>query len=173
MRAVNNQRGIALVVALMVLLIISIVGVAAMRSSTFSAKVATGAQLDAIAFEAAESAIVTTFNNLAAINAADDPVVFDQIVELFNSEGQRILRTCGAGDRFDSRGFVQAESRSASTGFSMKSGNQISSSGGGGALFADFTITIQGNSNLVGYGISNRHVQQARRSGMIPGSEIQ
>jgi type IV pilus assembly protein PilX len=181
MKTTKQQRGVALMAALMVLLIISIIGVAAMRSSAFSAKVATGVQLDAIAFEAAESAIAETLFSISAFNDAQSNDDFDEIVDLFNggtvvwciTEGGKTNAACADTARFDSRGVVQAESRAASTGYSATSGNQISSAGGGGVLIADFELTIQGNSTLVGYGLSNRHVQQALRRGMVPGSEIQ
>lgn len=181
MKTINQQRGMALMAALMVLLVISIIGVTAMRSSAFSAKVATGVQLDAIAFEAAESAIADTLFSISEFNDAESGAEYDQIVSLFNggtlvwciAKGGKTNSACTAADRFDSRGVVRAESRAASTGYSATSGNQISSSGGGGVLIADFELTIQGNSTLVGYGLSNRHVQQALRRGMVPGSEIQ
>jgi Tfp pilus assembly protein PilX len=181
MNTIKRQRGMALLAALMVLMMISIIGVAAMRSSTFSAKVATGVQLDAIAFEAAESAIADTMFSVADFNSDEGSAKFDNVVTLFNGGTLTwcILKTskkdsaCASGDRFDSRGVVQAEARASSTGFSATSGSQVSSSGGGGVMIADFELTIQGDSTLVGYGISNRHVQQALRRGMVPGSVIQ
>jgi len=181
MKMINQQRGMALMAALMVLLIISIIGVTAMRSSAFSAKVAAGVQLDAIAFEAAESAIAETIFSITEFNDTGTGAEYDQIVNLFNggtivwcvTSGGRTDQECADTDRFDSRGLIRAESRAASTGYSPTSGNQISSAGGGGVLIADFELTIQGNSTLVGYGLSNRHVQQALRRGMVPGSEIQ
>ena len=181
MKTINQQRGMALMAALMVLLVISIIGVTAMRSSAFSAKVATGVQLDAIAFEAAESAIAETLFSISEFNDSQSGEEYDQIIDLFNggtliwcvTKAGRTTDACTDESRFDSRGVVRAEARAASTGYSATSGNQISSAGGGGVLIADFELTIQGNSTLVGYGLSNRHVQQALRRGMVPGSEIQ
>jgi len=49
----NNQRGAALIVALLILVVVSVLGVSAMKTSMFAAKVATGTQADAMVFEAA------------------------------------------------------------------------------------------------------------------------
>jgi type IV pilus assembly protein PilX len=182
MKNIQRQRGAALLVALMILLIVSIIGVAAMRSSTLASRVAMGAQLDAIVFEAAESAIAETMANLTVFNASDDELKFEEIVSLFNGETitwclqkdlSRKLDSCGNSDFLDSRSLITAESRSKAVGFSAVSGNQISSAGGAAVLFADFELAIQGDGAMPGYGLSNRHVQQALRRGMIPAKEIQ
>src|SRR5690606_27430790 len=78
----NRQRGAALLVALMILLIVSVIGISAMRSSSFSAKVAMGTQLDAMAFEAAETAIGQTLDKLLAADAAST----DDVTLLMNGE---------------------------------------------------------------------------------------
>ncbi len=53
----HRQEGAALVIALLILVVVSLLGVSAMKTSVFSAKVATGTQADAMTFEAAETSL--------------------------------------------------------------------------------------------------------------------
>ncbi|MCH8544755.1 MAG: hypothetical protein LAT61_14420 [Alcanivorax sp.] len=176
-----RQQGVALFVSLMILLIISVIGIAAMRSSTFSAKVAMGTQLDAMVFEAAESGIAVTMAHLVDLNASDDAEVFDEIAGLFNgltitwciaASGELVLQSCGANQYMDARNALLVETRSRAIGFSPASGNQISSTGGMGTIIGDFELLIQGNGSMPGYNMSNRHIQHALRRGMIPAQEF-
>ena len=57
----RRQQGAALVVALLILVVVSLLGVSAMKSSVFSAKVATGTQADAMTFEAAETSLTGAY----------------------------------------------------------------------------------------------------------------
>lgn len=182
MKSAVSQRGATLIVALLILAIISVTGLLAMRSSIFSNRVATGVQLDALAFEAAESAVFRAMNDLTVFNDSDDAAVFDQVIELFNGETivwceleNGVIKNgpCDDDDYLDSRGLMLSESRSKATGFSPVSGNQVSTAGGSGFLFADFELSIQGNGRLPGYGLENRHVQKALRRGMIPAKDIE
>src|SRR5690606_29352443 len=59
-----NQRGAALLVSLCILVLVSLLGNSALRSSVFSGKVATSVQADAMTFEAAETALGVTFRTL-------------------------------------------------------------------------------------------------------------
>ena len=177
-----RQKGVALFVSLMILLIISVIGIAAMRSSTFSAKVAMGTQLDAMVFEASESAIAVTMAHLVDLNAAEDPDVFDEIAGLFNGltvvwclagNGDLVLQSCGEDQYMDARNALLVESRSRAIGFSPASGNQVSVTGGASAIIGDFELLIQGNGSMPGYNMTNRHIQHALRRGMIPAQEIE
>src|SRR5690606_23972012 len=62
----QKERGLALMVALLVLVIISVLGITAMRTSMFNARVALGAQTSVMVFQGAESAI-----NAVIIEAID------------------------------------------------------------------------------------------------------
>src|SRR5690606_36675497 len=62
-----SQRGAALLVALIILVMVSLMGISALRSSVFSGKVATGIQADAMTFEAAETALGVTYRSLSAM----------------------------------------------------------------------------------------------------------
>src|SRR5690606_16870939 len=146
----NRQQGAALLVALMILLIVSVIGISAMRSSSFSAKVAMGTQLDAMAFEAAETAIGQTLDKLLATDSqsTDDVNALmngSLLVWCIKENGAILMAPCGTGDVMDSRGMVTSEARSKSTGFRRVSGNQLSQTGGGAAIFVDFELTVQGN----------------------------
>ena len=66
-----RQQGVALMVALMILVVVSILGISAMKSSVFSAKVATGTQADAMTFEAAETALTEVYRELNAMSGED------------------------------------------------------------------------------------------------------
>lgn len=176
----SSQRGAALIVALLILLVISVIGVSAMRSSSFSAKMAMGTQLDAMAFEGAESAIDQTLTYLLGADGGNGAM--DELIRMMNDEtivwcmtgnGYRSEKKCGTSDFMDSRGMIQAETRTTTTGFTPAPGNQVSSTGGGGVIFADFELSIQGNGTLPSVDLQNRHVQNALRRGMIPANEIQ
>ena len=60
----HRQKGAALMVALMILVVVSLMGVSAMKSSVFSTKVATSTQADAMTFEAAETAVTEAYAEL-------------------------------------------------------------------------------------------------------------
>lgn len=61
----KNQQGATLVVTLIILLVVSWLGIASMRSSNLELKMAISSRDRAVAFEAAESALATIENNLA------------------------------------------------------------------------------------------------------------
>ncbi|MEL0168733.1 MAG: PilX N-terminal domain-containing pilus assembly protein [Pseudomonadaceae bacterium] len=168
----SAQRGIALVVALLVLLMVSVLGLSAMRSSVFSSKVATGVQSDVMTFEAAETVVVGTYDALTVLsneqlyNAVDGQAARYCMKSTGAAQG-----SCGAGDFMDVRGLLQAESYSYLDGFSPISGSQVSSSGGAG-VFVDYRINILGESEMATYGIENHHLQETLKRGIKPGAEI-
>jgi type IV pilus assembly protein PilX len=173
----HKQQGAALVAALLILMVVSIIGVTALRSTAMSGRVATGAYLDAVVFEGAESVIAETLALVIQFNNSNDPAIFDQIVGIFNGEvitwcllkgGVRKLSGCGNNDHFDSRGLLVLESRTMEVARSAAPGFQLSSSGGGTALFGDIIVAVQGDATMPGFGLTNRHVQHAKRRGMIP-----
>lgn len=179
--SVKRQAGVALFMALIILLVVSIIGIAAMRTSTISGRIALGTQLDAMVFEAAESAIAETMLHVTAANVGED-IAFDDIAGLFNGDtlvwcftkaGQRLSGSCEETALMDSRGALRAEARVRSVGFSPVSGNQVSVSGGLTTIIGDFELAIQGIGVMPDYGLVNRHVQNALRRGMIPAQEIE
>lgn len=170
----SRQRGAALLVALAVLILVSLLGLAAMRSSIFSAKVATGLQTDAMVFEAAETAITDAYNGLSGLSneelyAAIGSTSTERCVR---SSGGALNGRCGAGDFMDERGLLKAESLSYLAGFQAIPNSQVSVSGGGG-VFVDYRVDILGESQMPSYNIANYHVQETLKRGIKPGSEIE
>lgn len=171
----HRQKGAALMVALMILVVVSLLGVSAMKSSVFSTKVATSTQADAMTFEAAETALMETYaelnqmdgqelyNNLAGAN------VFQRCVAEDNTSQEGV---CGQSDHLDSRGLLKASSTSRLNGYEPVAGSQISSSGGG-AIFVDYKIAMLGESEMNSFNLENHHLQEALKRGIKPGSEIE
>lgn len=170
-KAPYRQRGAVLLVSLLILLMVSVLGISAMRSSIFANKVATGVQADAMTFEAAETAIAVAYGALAANNALQ--TVFSPgytntgcVTSSGMSNG-----ACGANSTFDKRGLLRAEAYSYFGGYKALSGSQISTTGGSN-LFVDYKINVLGQSVMPSYNIENHHLQEALKRGIKPGSEI-
>ncbi|MBX2837740.1 MAG: hypothetical protein KTR35_12850 [Gammaproteobacteria bacterium] len=66
----NKQRGTALLVALVMIFMLSIMGISAMRSSTMENRMAANSIQASNAFQAAESSTEIVLNDYANINAA-------------------------------------------------------------------------------------------------------
>ena len=60
----RQQKGVALAMALVVLVVLTILGISAMKSSTLELKMAAGIQDSTVAFQAAESGLVEAFRNV-------------------------------------------------------------------------------------------------------------
>lgn len=168
----SSQRGAVLLVSLIILLMVSVLGISAMRSSIFANKVATGVQADAMTFEAAETAIAVTYGNMQANNSLQ--TVFSPgyntttcIAASGSSDG-----SCTNNSFFDARSLVQAEAYAYFGGYKAVTGSQISTSGGS-SLFVDYKINILGQSTMPSYNIENHHQQEALKRGIKPGSEIE
>ncbi len=83
-RGPSRERGMALLIALIVLIVVSILGVAAMRVALFQSRVSVNSQTENLAFQAAESglnAALTQARN--QINAAV-PILPSNPAHLFN-----------------------------------------------------------------------------------------
>lgn len=170
----KQQKGAALLVALAILILVSLLGLAAMRSSIFSAKVATGLQTDAMVFEAAESAIAEAYNALSGFTseelyAAIGTTASERCVR---SSGGASAGGCGDGDFMDQRALLKAESLSYLAGYQAIPNSQVSVTGGGG-VFVDYRVDILGESEMPSYKIANYHVQETLKRGIKPGSEIE
>lgn len=60
----SQQKGVTLVVALILLLVVSLIGVSAMRATTMEEKMASNTQDQSLAFQAAEAAIKAAVGNI-------------------------------------------------------------------------------------------------------------
>lgn len=172
----HSQRGAALLVALMILVIVSILGVTAMKTSMFSSKIATGTQVDAMAFEGAESAVNEAFNYLANISDADlQPFLMTGLIEqrcLVGGDTGAKPRACIAAERMDSRGLVQAGSRIRQEGMRAISGGAVSTTGSSPMQEVDYTFEILGQSEIKSFDVDNNHLQEALKRGMASTSDF-
>lgn len=119
----RKQSGAALVIALMILVIISIVGLTALRSSVFNTKISTMNQASTMSFQGAETAIAAVFDEAVnqpftmpghVVGYAVAELGFGNmvVVERCVTHGNLYLqRACTNNDFVDSRGLVQAGSR--------------------------------------------------------------
>ncbi|MGB2246569.1 MAG: pilus assembly PilX family protein [Alcanivorax sediminis] len=116
----STQQGVALFVTLILLVVLALMGVSAMRMSMFNARIATGAQLSAMTFHTAESSLATTYDevldsgSIMLLSLLDGEVVR----RCQKSNDPRASGACADGARFDSRGLLQAESRTEQLGVS-------------------------------------------------------
>lgn len=190
------QRGAALIIALLILLIISVIGIAAMRTSAFNAKISTSARGSVMSFQAAESALAALFLEAAAQSDADPGNVINIAIGQLGlgtlSEVHRCVTkddlakpaACGSTDFLDSRSLLQASSRlvvkpnpvlSAPTAAEVGSsvgGDQISRAGEGSTIFADYEFVGVAHGNLEALNIENFNVQEFARRGIVPGGDF-
>jgi type IV pilus assembly protein PilX len=160
----TNQQGAVLVVALIILLMVSVLGLSAMRASISSTKVATGIQADTMSFDAAESAVAMSLKKLRTytdqqLSAA---VLNGQKLETcLLSDGTLRDSACGAEDHMDSRDLLQAGSYMVhlKNRCRMVSGSDVE-------IYRDYVIDILGESEMQSYGIENNHLQEALKMGL-------
>lgn len=145
MTSLYRQKGAALMVALMILTIVSILGVVAMRTSMFNSKITTTAQVATITFDGAESALSAVYNEAVYKPQTDPSSIIFQLVNGYQDGVSAVIdrcvgkgvgelfmqRSCTAADRADSRNLLRAGSRTVMKGFSSAPYlSSISSSGG-------------------------------------------
>lgn len=172
---VARQQGMALMVALIILLMTAMLGVAAMKTSIFSSRVAVGTQVDAMAFEGAESALLEAFDELGSeVGMADLVSVLDggTYSRCVTAANPRKQGACTDQDRLDSRNMVQASARAVLRATRPISGGQVSNSGSTTVL-VDYEVGILGESDVVDFNLSNHHAQEALRRGIKAGAEIE
>ncbi|MEH6498003.1 MAG: pilus assembly PilX N-terminal domain-containing protein [Pseudoalteromonas distincta] len=169
----ETQRGAALAVALVILLMVSVLGLTAIRSSIFSAKVSTGVQADAMAFEAAENAIAAAYSSLAGMS---DQQLFATVE---STPSESCLKgsgfedgVCATTDFMDERQLLRSQSFSYLSGYQAISGNQVSVSGNA-SVFVDYRIDVLGQSEMPAYNIENHHLQETLKRGIKPGSDVE
>lgn len=170
----HRQAGVALLIALMILVIVSLLGVTAMKTSIFSAKIATGSQVDAMAFEGAESAINVSYEELYGMDSAGLQVLFGGGVLkrcLSHSQGA-LSRACASADHMDSRKLVRAGARIRQEGMEPVSGGQVSYSGTS-TVPVDFRFEILGQSEIDDFRVDNNHFQEALKRGLVASSDLQ
>lgn len=169
----KNQSGVALLIALFVLVIVSVMGITAMKTSMFSAKIATGTQIDAMAFEGAESAVTATYLELGSDDDVMQTLLLGGVVSRCITMVDRTAEgVCGDGQTLDSRGLVVSESHSKVNGYAPIDGAAVGTTGGG-SLQVEYKIGILGNSELPDLGVENHHMQEALKRALKPSSDIE
>lgn len=78
----KNQRGSALIVSLLILLVLTIIGVTALNSTVMEEKMSSNFQTGNTAYQAAESAVNQTFANIAnSFNLVADAITAKQTAD--------------------------------------------------------------------------------------------
>lgn len=158
-----SQRGAALIVALLVLLMVSVLGLSAMRSSVSSSKVATGVQADIMTFDAAETALHLAINTLGSMSEQEltaSVVDGNRVEYCVTAQGTIASGPCSDRNRMDSRNLLQASA------FAVhEPDNCRPVSGFNVEEYKDVVISLLGESNMQVYNIENHHLQEGLKLG--------
>lgn len=169
----HTQQGAALLISLIILLLVSMMGISALRSSIFSGKVATSVQADAMTFEAAETALGVTFRNLDDLSneqlytgLAGGVMEHCILYSDPNSAG-----ACAGSGFMDERELLRAQSTSFIAGYAMRDGFAVGQSGSG-SIFVDYQVNMLAESEMPTLNLENFHLQEALKFGILPASDI-
>lgn len=170
----RNQQGAALLVSLIILVLVSLMGISALRSSVFSGKVATGVQADAMTFEAAETALGVTFRSLDSMtNQELYTGLADGVVEYCVRRDNPVATgACTSSDFLDDRQLLRAQSTSFLGGYAMRDGFAVGQTGSGN-IFVDYQINMLAESAMPTLNLENYHLQEALKFGILPASDIE
>lgn len=173
----SHQQGVALVIALLILVMISILGVSAMRTSIFNAKIAVGAQVGTMTFQAAESAIAAVYEEAMSDITQPGHVLGNALTQksagLIQIQDRCVTRAdvrkpglCAAGDFLDSRDLLRAESSTIVRGsVGGLAGFEI----GGWGQYEFVTV---GRGEMPTYNTDNVNVQEFSRIAPMAGPEF-
>lgn len=173
----SRQKGVALVIALLILVIISILGVSAMRTSIFNAKIAVGAQVGTMTFQAAESAIAAVYEEAMSDITEPGHVLGNALTQksagLIQIQDRCVTRTdvrkasqCAADDFLDSRDLLRAESSTiVRNDVSGLAGFEIGSWG-------QYEFITVGRGEMPSYNTDNVNVQEFSRIAPMTGPEF-
>lgn len=169
----HRQRGVALLLTLLILTAVSLLGVSALRASLFGARMATGTEIDAMAFAAAESAIDATLsalkNNPERLRSLLAGNTLTQCVTLANP-GK--AGACASGDHLDFRALVVAESHARRVGYRpVASGSIGVDSDETAPLVVEYRIAILGEATIAHFGRHEHHMQIVVVRGPKPATE--
>ena len=169
----QTQRGAALLVSLIILVMVSLMGISALRSSIFSGKVATSVQADAMTFEAAETALGVTFRSLSDLTGEQLYTglaggVMERCIQHSNPDA---TGACAGNAFMDERGLLKAQSTSFLAGYAMRDGFAVGQTGTSN-IFVDYQINMLAESEMPTLNLENFHLQEALKFGILPASEI-
>lgn len=158
----SPQQGAVLVVALIIMVMVSLLGISAMRASVQSNKVATGVQADTMSFEAAETALGVVFNTLNNMTEQEltAAVVDGSSVEYCITSNGLTDSSCENNEFMDSRNLLKAQA------FATHPPNNCRPiSGFDVEEFKDLVINLLGESEMPNYNIQNHHLQEGLKLG--------
>lgn len=168
----SGQQGAALIVALIVMVLVSLMGLSALRSSMLSGRVATGVQADAMTFEAAETALALSH---ASLDGMDENLQFENLTDgieyCVTANGSVSEGGCSGDARMDRRGLLQAGSTSFFNGYVPREGFAIGQTGTG-SIFVDYKVITLAESEMLELELQNFHLQESVKAGLLPMSEI-
>lgn len=133
-QSIHKQAGVALFITLVVMLIVSVIGLGALRMSLSQSKVSLNTRLDTMTFQAAESGIRSVLLEATSTNIASSTNVIGATLNLgvctdkdststdcvvyrcVTQADPTIAGKCSSNDSLDGTGTLQAESRTRHTG---------------------------------------------------------
>ena len=160
-RMATQQQGAALFVALIILLIISFMGVSAMRSSIMGERMAFNTQARELTFQAAETAINGVMSQARHDSGLLNKIMSTNLHHCIHSANGLVEGACGASGAFDERQLMQAEADSTYVGQRIAFDNDIS-------VVADYQFRTLGKGNFVATAnlpFANRNLQEWRKLG--------
>jgi len=140
-RSTRSQRGGALLVAMIMIFMLSILGISAMRGSTLERRMATNSIQTATTFQGAESTSELALNDDNNLNQAILTADFDAVNQgnLSDSDKIEINYTINQELGMDSQASLQYVGRGPAYGFST---------GVGGSKFQAFRYEVQGGAKV-------------------------
>lgn len=176
-----RQQGVALFIALMILVIISVLGIASLRTSATNARIATGIQVNTVSFQAAQSAINAVVNEMVGPTAGQAGNILNDMIAARGSgvvaiqtrcvtaADTAVAGACDSADSVDSKGLVKAGSRSILRK-AMRPAPGWSLSGPGS--YGYNSIMVVGSGAVPSMGVSNLNVQELALLGPKPQGEL-
>lgn len=179
----KKQSGVALFIALIMLVVISILGISAMRMSMFNARISTGAQASSMTFLAGESALQAVYEEaLDADEGGQNNVILRAMNKRF-AEGifevqQRCVTAadaykqgaCAATDYMDSRALIKASSQTAVKDSIRHVVGSSITTGGANVVWYDFVSVAKGD--MEGLEVESHNVQEFSRKGLYIGGNF-
>lgn len=165
----------------MILSIVSILGVVAMRTSMFNAKITTTAQVSTITFDGAESALSAVYNEAVFMPQTDPGSIIFQLVNGYQNGVSEVIdrcigknkgelfmaKACGQSDVADSRQLLRAGSRTVMKGFSSAPYlSSISSSGGSSVNFVWYEFMSIGKGEVAVFDAEQLNEQHFAKIGI-------
>lgn len=175
------QRGVALFIALMILVIISVLGVAAMRSSVTNARITTGIQAGVMSFQGAQTAINAVINEMVGTTAGQAGNILTDMISnratgkvviqnrCVTAANTAVSAACTTTQFVDSRSLVRASSQS------ILENDMLPAPGwslSGAGAYAYNQIIVAGAGAVPTIGITNTNVQELALLGPKPQGDL-